>query len=154
MVTPAEGSTTVSLEKKEEGAVQRPSSLTFGWPGWLAGLEPFRGMFDEIRVEEFTEAGELVIRAEVPGVDPDKDVTITVDRGRLIMAVERREVKELRDTAKFRSEFRYGSFSRTITLPPGTDEQDIKATYADGILTVRLPFAEPETARTIPVTKV
>lgn len=145
----------MALLKNDEVRVERtpPQSPMFGLPHWLSGFEPFRGMFDEIRVEEFVEGDEVVVRAEIPGVDPDKDVTVTVDRGRLTIAAERREETTTREEGPFRSEFRYGSYSRTITLPPGADEQDVKATYTDGILTVRLQFTEPKSARTIPITK-
>ena len=144
------------LTKGNESPVERspaPAPM-FGWPQWLTGLDPLRGLFDDMRLEEFVDGDELVVRAELPGVDPDKDVTITLDRGRLTIAAERKDEKKTTDQGVYRSEFRYGQYKRTVTLPPGTDEADVKATYADGILTVRLPFAEPKTAQTIPVTKV
>lgn len=104
-----------------------------------------------IRVEDYTEKGQYVLRAELPGVDPDKDVEITVQDGILTVTAERRE--DSKDEQ--RSEFRYGSFTRSLALPAGADEEDVRATYHDGILEVRVSLAEakqPESKR-VPVTK-
>ena len=67
---------------------------------WPVGMFPWR-WFDDlfrdveghqlIKVEEFTKDGTLVIRAELPGIDPDKDVEITVEGGILHITAERRE---------------------------------------------------------------
>jgi HSP20 family protein len=121
-----------------------------GWPfsgGLLdwppAGLDALRRLAeDEVKVEEFTEDGELVVRAELPGVDPDKDVDISVVDGNLCIRAERRheEREEHRDYR--RTELRYGSFSRVLPLPPQAKESDIHATYGDGILEVRAPLDE------------
>jgi len=65
--------------------------------------------------------------------------------------VERRE--ERRDT--HRSEFRYGRFHRSVSLPPGADEDDVRATYHNGILEVRVGLKEPEKGEVkhIPIAK-
>ena len=80
------------------------------------------------------------MRAEIPGVDPAKDVDITVHDGRLTIKAERTEKSE----SGGRSEFSYGSFERTVTLPQGADEDDITATYDKGILTVSVGVSEPK----------
>lgn len=92
-----------------------------------------------IRVEDFVEGDQYVVRAELPGVDPDKDVEITVQRGVLTLRCERREQR----AEKGRSEFRYGSFARSVRLPEGAREDDVKASYKDGILTVRVGLGQP-----------
>ncbi len=85
-----------------------------------------------MRIEDYQDEGRYVIRAELPGIDPEKDVEITVADGVLTVQAERREeTKEGK-----RSEFRYGSFTRTCRLPDGADESDVAATYKDGILEV------------------
>jgi HSP20 family molecular chaperone IbpA len=78
------------------------------------------------------------LRAELPGIDPEKDVEITVDDGVLTVKAERREEKK----EGGRSEFRYGSFARSVTLPAGADEENVAASYRDGILEVRTPIKE------------
>nr|WP_275427323.1 Hsp20/alpha crystallin family protein [Streptomyces sp. NEAU-S7GS2] len=102
-------------------------------------------------MEESQESGTYTVRAELPGVDPDKDVEITLDRtGLLTIHAERSE--EEKD--KEHSEFRYGSFTRRISLPEGIKEEDISASYDKGILTVTAPLGErTTTARRIEVSK-
>lgn len=107
-----------------------------------------------VPVEEFMDEGTLVVRAELPGVDPDKDVEIAVEDGVLTLRAERRqeEVTEMKDG--YRSEFRYGSFSRTVMLPAGAGPDDVTATYDDGVLEVRIPMPAPAAERrTVPVTR-
>jgi len=103
-----------------------------------------------LRIEDHLDEDRYVVRAEIPGVDPDKDVEITVDEGVLTIAVERHE--EIRE--KGRSEFRYGSFLRRVSLPPGSDQELLEARYEDGILEVTVPIVATTSARhTIPVTR-
>ena len=85
-----------------------------------------------IRIEDFVEGDQYVIRAELAGIDPEKDVEVTVGSGFLTIRAQRSDKTE----GKHRSEFRYGSFSRTIGLPANADEDAVTATYRDGILTV------------------
>jgi HSP20 family protein len=103
----------------------------------LLGFRPMSGI-QGIRVEDYVEDGAYVVRAELPGIDPGKDVTITVDNRLLTISAERSEEK----SEKNRSEFRYGSFSRTVALPADAKEEQIKASYAKGILTVTVPVDE------------
>jgi HSP20 family molecular chaperone IbpA len=117
-----------------------------GWPELLdwfeRGMPMFRGQGawpgTAIRVEDFVEEGAYVVRAELPGIDPEKDVEVTVEDGVLEIRAERKE--EHKEGG--RSEFRYGSFHRAISLPPTAKEDDVTATYADGILTVRVRLGE------------
>ena len=104
------------------------SDLFTGFPSSLAALRPGH----LIKLEDEMEDGHYVLRAELPGIDPDKDVDITVRDGRLTIKAERTERKE----TKGKSEFSYGSFTRSVNLPAGADEEDIKATYDKGILIV------------------
>lgn len=110
-----------------------------------------------IRVEEFIDGKTLVVRAEIPGVDPDKDMEITTGDGYLHIRAERQEKEEHKDKGQFRSEFRYGSFSRSIPLPDGVKEEDIKASYTDGVLEVRTPIPEeagqPSPPKKLPITR-
>ncbi|WP_285761085.1 Hsp20/alpha crystallin family protein [Nocardiopsis ansamitocini] len=110
-------------------------------------LLPFRHLSD-ISVEDVVRDGHYVIRAELPGIDPDKDVAVTVSPGRLTIEAERRE--EHREGR--RSEFRYGSFTRTVALPKNCDENDVTATYEKGILEVSLGLAQQGTeSRRVPI---
>lgn len=129
------------------------------WPAWMTRRfgempELWGDWFEEspLRIEEFEQDGELVIRAEMPGIDPDEDVEIIVADHRLHLKAERKEETRDDDVSGWRTEFRYGSFERTMALPPGATEDDVTATYEDGILEIRVPIAEDtETTKRIPV---
>lgn len=117
------------------------------WPSWMTTRLPFERMDGwndlmaeaSIRVEEFERNGEFVIRAEVPGIDPDKDVELAVSDGVLRLMVHRQKESKLSDARHYRTEFNYGSFTRLVVLPTGASDKDVKATYEDGILEVRMP---------------
>jgi HSP20 family protein len=96
-----------------------------------------------LRVEEFMDDKTMVVRAELPDIDPDKDVQITVVDGELRIKAERQAKTEHKEKDSYRSEFRYGSFSRTMPLPAGATEADVSATYKDGVLEIRVPVTEP-----------
>ena len=59
----------------------------------------------------------------------------------------REERQEEKEKGGYRTEFRYGSFSRTLRLPEGATADDVKATYTDGVLEVRVPIPEQKAAR-------
>jgi HSP20 family protein len=93
-----------------------------------------------MKVEERMDGDALVVRAEMPGIDPDKDVTISVTGNMLHLQAERRREEKHEEGGHVRSEFSYGSFRRILPLPVGATEDDVKATYKDGILEVRVPI--------------
>lgn len=101
----------------------------------------------EIRIEEYVDGDRHVIRADLPGVDPAKDIRLEVEGSVLRLRGERRTEKH----EEHRSEIRYGSFSRVLTLPPGTRAEDVTAEYADGVLTVTMPSSGTSGARKIPI---
>ncbi|WP_165789244.1 Hsp20/alpha crystallin family protein [Mycolicibacterium agri] len=127
----------LAVRKQPQSWLPDWSEMFTGFPSWTASLRP---LFDThlIKLEDEMADGHYLLRAELPGIDPDKDVDITVRDGQLTIKAERTEKKE----SKGRSEFSYGSFVRSITLPPGADEDDIKATYDKGILTVDVALRE------------
>ncbi|HCU91732.1 MAG TPA: molecular chaperone [Actinobacteria bacterium] len=108
---------------------------------WLdspwATLLPF-GPNQTFRVEDYVADDHYVVRAELPGMDPAKDIEVTVTDGTLTIHAERREEHK----EPHRSEFRYGSFDRSVTLPERADTEHITARYDKGILEVSVPVAE------------
>ena len=116
------------------------SHLVTGLPAF-AGLRPF---FDNhlLRLEDESKEGLYEVRAELPGVDPIEGIEVTVLDGRLTIKALRTRSTESNGL----SEFSYGSFSRTVPLPAGADEDDISATYDRGILTVSVPLSDAESA--------
>ncbi len=105
-----------------------------------------------LRVEEYAEENARVIRVELPGIDPANDVEISVSNGLLHIRVERRETAAIKQS--YRSEFHYGSLTRSVPLPAGASGDDIGAEYTDGILQVRVPVGEqPPPGQRIPISR-
>lgn len=122
--------------------------------------EPVRRFFEgdwdtpALRVEEFRDGGSLVVRAELPGIDPEKDVDVSVSDGVLHIQAERQEKTENKDKDGYRTEFRYGMFTRDIALPRGVKEEDVTASYRDGVLEVRVPVPEgAEEPKKVPIAR-
>ncbi|MEO3863295.1 Hsp20/alpha crystallin family protein [Acrocarpospora sp. B8E8] len=119
----------------------------------LAGFRPAIG--PAIRFEDFVKDGRYVLVAELPGVDPDKDLEITLTDGVLAIHAERHH----EDSGAHHTEFRYGALTRSVVLPPGADPKDVKAVYDKGLLEisvklddakgagVRIPISKPRTTK-------
>ncbi|HEX2054725.1 MAG TPA: Hsp20/alpha crystallin family protein [Actinomycetota bacterium] len=90
-------------------------------------------------VDVFSRENDLVIRAELPGVDPEKDVDISVADGMLRIHGERRYEHRDEKENYFRMETSYGAFDRSIPLPEGVNVDDIKAVHRNGVLEVIVP---------------
>lgn len=136
--------------------------IPFGWPEWAQRMmraEPFENLAEvfegqAVRVEEYVEGDQLVIRAELPGIDPDKDVEITVADRTLRIRAERRQEEEVKKRDFRRREIRYGAFTRRIPLPAEAKPEDVQASYSDGILTVRVPIdVERAGVKKIPISR-
>lgn len=144
---------------KETTEVSAPTLLRVEdpWPRmahWLDSIFPvdltWRGRPHLLRVEEIQRDGSVILRVEAPGVDPEKDLDITVDEGYLTISGRR----EIRETEPSRSEFYYGEFVRTLPLPTGVDPKSISAEYANGILEIKLKRVNGQgKARHIPIVK-
>ncbi len=113
--------------------------------------------FGELRglpsVEVRETEDELVVTAEVPGLDRE-DLDLTITPGGLTIRGQKREEREDRQKNFYTAETRYGSFVRTVPLPPGLDVDRAAARVTRGVLTVRLPkvASGPGTHR-IPITR-
>jgi HSP20 family protein len=117
---------------------------------WFDALPTWFTPFETLKVEQFMADDMFVVRAEMPGIDPDKDAEIWIADGTLHMKVERTMEEHKEEEGTFRTEFGYGSFHRAVALPKGFVGDDVKATYKDGVLEVKLPVR----AATAPVAKV
>lgn len=116
----------------------------------LGDLSLRAGFPHAIRIEEYSKDGEFTVRAEIPGMDPDKDIEISVEDGMLTIEGEREEKHQ----AGQRSEFYYGRFMRSVSLPGSADENQIKASYRDGILEVKVPMKQgAESNHKIPIAR-
>ena len=135
---------------------QAPAVFRALLPGLIDWLEsPWAGppqftAAQSFRVEEMTRDNRYVIRAELPGLDPDRDIEVTVEGRTLTIHAERRQ----EDSGPYRSEFRYGSLTRLVRLPAKVDAKDVTARYERGVLEVSVPIreAKPEGIQ-IPIEK-
>ena len=162
---------------RPEQIIARPEQITLSYVEWrhiMAKLPRpqaparFRTMFPDLadwlespwsgpppfpigqvfRLEETIRDKCYVIRAELPGLDPENDIEITVDGRILTIRAERHQ----QDSGPHRSEFRYGSLTRAVRLPARVDASDVTARYEKGVLEISIPVGavKPEGTR-IPI---
>jgi HSP20 family protein len=93
-------------------------------------------------VDVWETEGELVYAFDLPGIPEDK-ISVEFDDGSLTVSGERERAEEVKEDRFYRYERRFGSFTRTVGLPQGASEDDVKADYRDGVLkvTVKKPKA-------------
>lgn len=107
-----------------------------------------------VPVDVINRGDDMVVRAEIPGMDPD-DIEVNVEDGALTIKGERRHEEEQEGDTYYRVERRYGSFFRSIPLTRQVDEDRIEAKYSDGVLEVVVPGAASGTSgKRIPVQQV
>ena len=97
--------------------------------GWIQGLDVYR------------EKDDLVVKAELPGVDK-KDLDISLEDDMLTIRAEKKEEKTTEDTSYYRSERQFGQYCRTIPLPFEVNSEKISTKFENGVLELRLPKAE------------
>lgn len=115
----------------------RPLVDLFDW--MESPITMFRPLMGQnIRMEDFVKEGHYVVRAELPGLDPEKELDVTVTDGILSIKAERHE----EEVDKTHSEFRYGVFNRRIVLPTSADQDHIQASYDKGILEIVVDLKE------------
>ena len=103
------------------------------------------------------ENGTLVVRTELPGIDPKEELAIDVEDNVLHITGEKTTVHKVEDEHRYLRERRFGSFRRELLLPEGVDPETVTATYDDGVLTIEVPLPvdadEEPTKVTVPVTE-
>lgn len=110
-----------------------------GWPAGegTAGLALGARLFSP-QVEVFERDGRLTVRADLPGMKPE-DVHVHLEDDVLTISGERRHENEQDREGVWHSERAYGSFHRTVQLPPGIDPESVQAAFEHGVLEVSLP---------------
>src|SRR6188508_1013726 len=88
-------------------------------------------------VDVWETENELVYAFDLPGIREDK-ISLELEDGMLTVSAERERSHEVADEGLYRFERRFGSFSRSVSLPQGVDEGQVKADYRDGVLEVRV----------------
>ncbi len=117
------------------------------WPGSPLSTLHHQTSTAPIRTEAYVSGGRYVVRFELPGIDPDSGLDVTVEANVLSVHAER----PAGDAGKYHSEFRYGLFDSHVTLPAGADTSDVTATYENGILDVAVGMENKHAARHIKV---
>jgi HSP20 family protein len=92
------------------------------------------------RMDVYHQNGDLVVKAELPGVQKD-DIEITLDAGYLVIRGQRKEENEAKEEDYYRMERSYGTFYRRLPLPAEVQADQVQASFADGVLQIRLPQA-------------
>jgi len=105
----------------------------FGFPRVFRTLER-----EMAAVDVFERDGKVVVKAEMPGIDPTK-IDVSVVGNELRISGERDEEKEVKEEQYYRCERTYGRIHRTLTLPEGCDTEHIEAAARDGVLEVVIP---------------
>ena len=108
----------------------------YPFPWWRPGFAFTTELPYMPAVDVFSRNGDMVVRVELPGIDPDKDVKVTLAEGLLDIKGERKQEKEIKEEGYYRKESVYGAFERRIPVPAAVKESDIKADYKDGVLEV------------------
>ena len=117
-------------------------------PGSFFREPSARGVFPPLNV--FRGPDGLIVRAEIPGVEPG-DVSVAAEGRRLTISGERK-LNALNGASYHRRERQYGKFSRTVTLPEDIDGARTTASLRNGVLTLTIPQHEAAKARRIEVT--
>ncbi len=124
--------------------------LSVGDRDWL-GLHSMGGMWTPaVEIEETDK--ELVLKAEIPGIDI-KDLDVEVSEDRVTISGEHKEEKRTEDKDKnyFHSEFHYGQFQRIVPLPMPIRTDEIKSEFKHGILTLTMPKVEEAPKKVVKV---
>ncbi len=112
------------------------------WDSFFEGkprLREFGKWFPSVDVSETK--NDLVVKAELPGMDP-KDIDISLNDGYLTIKGEKKQEKEEKEENYHFIERSYGSFTRSVRLPNEVQRDKISASYKNGILKVTLPKSE------------
>jgi len=128
----------------------------FGFPSVSQPASPGLGEVSQAvwspQVEMFERDGQLVVRADLPGLKKE-DVKVEVINDTLIIHGERKQEQEEKREGFYRSERSYGIFQRVIPLPEGVNTENVTARFQDGVLEITMPAPQPERqqGRQIPI---
>jgi len=120
-----------------QGEMNRLLEGFFGRPGQQAAMERVWAP----AVDMYETKDELVVNAELPGLN-EKDIQLSITGDVLTLRGERRLNQEVTQDSLYRGERWYGKFERSLPLPIPVQPDKVKATYRDGVLSVRLPKVE------------
>jgi HSP20 family protein len=101
-------------------------------------------------IDMYDRKTEIVVKAELPGVERDK-IDLTITRDAITIKGEIRREEETKEEDYYSREISYGNFTRSLTLPSEVESEKAKATFRNGILEVVLPKKEEAKPKEIKV---
>jgi HSP20 family protein len=135
------------LERVMDDMWRRPFPSLFGRDRWLP-IRPLGIRMPSLDVYE--EKDSVVVKAELPGMSKE-DIEVNLTGENLTIKGEKKEDKEVKEDDYYRRERSYGSFLRTVVLPCEVKSGDIKASFKDGVLEVRMPKTEEAKKKAVSV---
>lgn len=135
------------MERFMDDMWRRPFPSLFGRDRWLP-IRPLSIRMPSLDVYE--EKDSVVVKAELPGMKKE-DVEVNLAGETLTIKGEKKEDKEVKEDDYYRRERSYGSFLRTVALPSEVKSDEIKASFKDGVLEIRMPKTEEAKKKSISV---
>jgi HSP20 family protein len=122
-------------------------------PPYPRFFEAFADNYDEAftpAVESYVKDGNLVVRADVPGLKPE-DLDVSILGNALTVRGERKSEQEVKKEDYLRREISYGAFERRMSLPEGAATDKVKASFKNGVIEITVPLAKETIAKKVPI---
>ncbi len=118
----------------------------------LQSITPSRGtgLGYDTAVDVYEDGNDLIAEMNIPGLNAE-DIDVEVEDNYLRIAGQREEVQEKKEKSHYQKEIRRGSFDRVVHLPDMVEQDQVQATYQDGVLTVRMPKRAAEQDKKVKV---
>jgi HSP20 family protein len=101
-------------------------------------------------VDIFEDGGDIVVKAELPGIKKD-DLEVTLTDDDITISGEKRKEEKIKKKGYYKWERSYGSFCRTFSLPAKIQSDKVRSTFKDGVLEIRMPKSETATSKEVKV---
>jgi HSP20 family protein len=137
------------FERRFEDFFHRPFPF-FGPPWWPRLKAPEMGEIVP-SVDMFREGDDVVVKVELPGLKKE-EIEVNLTEGALTISGEKKKEKKVEKKDYYRMERSYGSFSRSVSLPPDVETEKARAQFRDGVLEIRIPGSEESGKKTRKVT--
>ncbi|MEW5746695.1 MAG: Hsp20/alpha crystallin family protein [Nitrospirota bacterium] len=128
------------IERQFEEFFRRPFSL-LNQPTWWPARRIFGAEEFAPSVDIYEEDGDVVMKAELPGLKKD-DISVDITDHTITISGEKKEEEKIEEKNFYRHERFYGSFTRSFDIPTEVKADEVKAKFHDGVLEVRLPKTE------------
>ena len=101
-------------------------------------------------VDVYEEKDDVVIKAEIPGLEKE-DISVQVTDSTLMIKGEKKREEEIKEQDYYRCERSFGSFTRAVNLPSEVKADQVKASFKNGVLEVRMPKTEEAKKKAVTV---